>query len=240
MIRDFFSSIAAYSKALELISKLRLWKYVLLPGILSLILGGIILLSAWNFADNIGGFLTSFYPFEWGSGVIEKIATVFSGLVVMAGGLIIFKHLIMIISGPFMSPLSEAVESHLRGYNVSPKFSLGRMTRDISRGIRIAIRNIIRELFWSLIVLILGLFFAPISAIGLFLIQAYYFGFGNMDFALERHFGVRDSIRFVKRNKGIALGNGTITMLLMMTVIGFIFILPVGTVAATIETTKRI
>lgn len=61
-----------------------------------------------------------------------------------------------------------------------------------------------------------------------------------MDFTLERHFGVKDSILFVRQNRGLAAGNGTVTMLLMMTVVGFIFILPLGTVAATIETVKRV
>lgn len=241
MIRNFISGITSYSKALELISKLKLWKYVLLPGILSLVLGGIILSTAWGLSDDIGGILSGFYPFEIGKGIIESVATVFGGVLVLAFGLILFKHLILIISGPFMSPLSEAVESHLRGQDVSPKFSLGKMTRDIWRGVRIAVRNATREIFYTLLLLILGLFplFAPFTTIAIFLVQAYYFGFGNMDFALERHFGVKDSIRFVRRNKGLALGNGTVTMILMMTVVGFIFILPLGTVAATTETVKR-
>ncbi|MCR9290545.1 MAG: EI24 domain-containing protein [Bacteroidetes bacterium] len=242
MIKGFLSGISSYSKALSLISELKLWKYVFIPSILSLFLGGLIFFSAWGLSDNIGNYLANLYPWEFGSGVVESIADVFGGLLILALGLILFKHLILIVSAPFMSPLSEAVESHLRGENVSPRFNLVKMGRDVWRGLRLAIRNVFRELFYTIMFLILGLIpiFSPFTIVGIFLIQAFYFGFGNMDFTLERHFGVKDSIRFVRQNRGLAAGNGTVTMLLMMTVVGFIFILPLGTVAATIETVKRV
>jgi CysZ protein len=242
MIKGFLSGISSYSKALSLISELKLWKYVFIPSILSLFLGGLIFFSAWGLSDNIGNYLANLYPWEFGSGVVESIADVFGGLLILALGLILFKHLILIVSAPFMSPLSEAVESHLRGENVSPRFNLVNLGRDVWRGLRLEFRNVFREVFYWIMFLILGLIpiFSPFTIVGIFLIQAFYFGFGNMDFTLERHFGVKDSIRFVRQNRGLAAGNGTVTMLLMMTVVGFIFILPLGTVAATIETVKRV
>ncbi|RMG87738.1 MAG: coproporphyrinogen III oxidase [Bacteroidetes bacterium] len=242
MIRDFLSGMTAYARAWGLISELRLWKFVFIPGILSLLLGGLIVTSAWGLSDDLGGYLIRWYPWEWGRTVIEKIAEIFSGLIVLAGGLIAYKQLILIISAPFMSPLSEAVERHLAGELPDQRFSLVKMGRDLWRGIRLGIRNGFREIMWTVILLILGLIpvFSPFTTAGIFLVQAYFFGFGNMDFTLERHFGVRDSVRFVQRHRWLAIGNGVVTMLLMMTVVGFLFILPFGTVAATIETTKRI
>lgn len=242
MIKDFISGMTAYGKALNLISELRLWKYVFIPGVLSLVLAGLIFFSAYGLSDSIGDYLASWYPWEWGSGVVDSIADIFGGLLVLAVGLILFKHLILIVSAPFMSPLSEAVESHLIGENVSPRFNIAKMTRDVGRGVRLAIRNIIRELFYTILFLLLGLIpvFSPLTAVGIFLVQAFYFGFGNIDFTLERHFGVKDSVRFMRQNRGLAMGNGTVTMLLMMTVVGFIIILPLGTVAGTIESVKKL
>ncbi len=70
--------------------------------------------------------------------------------------------------------------------------------------------------------------------------QSYYAGFGNLDFALERHYRYADSVRFVQRNRALALGNGAVFMLLLFTFAGFLVALPLGTVAATIETVKRV
>ena len=67
----------------------------------------------------------------------------------MAGsGLIIYKHAVLILSAPFMSPLSEKVENHLLGIEQPMHFSIPQMISDLARGLQIAMRNIIRELFY--------------------------------------------------------------------------------------------
>jgi len=74
-----------------------------------------------------------------------------------------------------------------------------------------------------------------------FLIQAYYAGFGNIDYTLERHLSYKESIAFVKQNRGMAIGNGIIFMLfLLIPFIGFIFVLPLSVTAATTETIKKL
>ena len=110
------------------------------------------------------------------------------------------------------------------------------------RGLRIAIRNLFRELLLSIPILLLGLI--PIigifSTVLLFLMQAYFAGFGNMDYTLERHFNYKESVAFVKRNRGVAIGNGIIFMLfLLIPVIGVILVLPFSVTAASSETIQR-
>jgi CysZ protein len=73
----------------------------------------------------------------------------------------------------------------------------------------------------------------------LFLVQAYYAGFGNMDYTLERHFKYRESVNFVGRHKGIAIGNGTVFLLfLLIPVVGVILVLPMSVTASSINTIK--
>jgi CysZ protein len=73
----------------------------------------------------------------------------------------------------------------------------------------------------------------------LFLVQAYYAGFGNMDYTLERHYEYRDSVSFIKKNKGYAIGNGIVFMaMLLIPVIGIILVLPVAVTAASKTTLK--
>lgn len=241
MIKDFIAGITAYGNAFRDISKYGLWKYVLVPGIISLLLGIGIFSGAWAASDNIGGWLVSYYPFEWGSGWIGTVANVFSGLLVVVIGLLLFKYIVMIIASPFMSFLSESIEKKMYGSD-APSPNLQMIISDFVRGLRLALRNIIRELFFTIIILLLGLIpiLSPFVAIAIFIIQAYYAGFGNMDFTLERFYRVKGSVEFVRHHRGLALGNGTVFLLLLLTGIGFLFALPLGTVAATTETLKRL
>ena len=160
----------------------------------------------------------------------------------LALGLILFKNLVMAISSPFMSPLSERTEEILLGATSDVHFSASQMLSDLIRGLRIALRNIIRELFYTLLLFLVGLipFFSPFAPIVIFLVQSYYAGFGNMDFTLERHFKVRDSVRFVRSNRWLALGNGAFFILLLFTGLGFIIVLPLGTVGAAMVTVPRL
>lgn len=242
MFSGFIKGVVSYGQAFRIISKLGLWGYVLIPGFISLLLGALIGSVVWNLSDNIGAFLIAFYPWDWGQSVVNKIATIFGGLLMAGSGLIAYKHAVMILSSPFMSPLSEKVENHLLGIDQTMKFSLPQMLSDIIRGLKIATRNIIREIFYLILLLLLSLIpvFSPFTAVLMFLVQSFYAGFGNIDYTLERHFNVRGSVSFVRANKGLALGNGVVFMGLLAIGIGFLIAPPLGTVAATIETTKRL
>ena len=241
MINSFTAGFGSYFKAFQVISRYKLWSYLLVSMLISIVLGGAIFGTAWNISDDLGAWLIEFYPWEWGRGVLEKIASVFGGIFIVAFGLILFKNLVMALSSPFMSMLSEQVERKLTGRGARP-FSLDQFMKDLIRGISIALRNITRELFFTLLLFIIGLIpvFTPFTTILIFLVQAFYAGFGNIDYTLERHLNIRDSVRFVRRNRWLALGNGTAFMLLLLTGVGFLFALPLGTVAATSETLKRL
>jgi CysZ protein len=103
-------------------------------------------------------------------------------------------------------------------------------------------RNLARELALTLLLLLLGLIpvFGPFSPILIFLVQSYYAGYGNMDYTMERHFRIRETVHFVRKHRGLALGNGIVFMGLLLTGLGFLIALPLGAVAATEETLKAI
>lgn len=242
LMREFIAGIKSYEEALRVVSSYRLWGFVLLPGLLSIVIGVTIVILAFSIFDNIGGWLSGFWPWAWGASTVNSIADIFGGLLVIIIGLLLFKQLVMVVTAPFLSILSEKVENRVFGIGDGVQLSTSRVVREILRGLAIAIRNLLREISYTVILLLLGLIplFTPFIAIAIFILQAYYAGFGNMDFALERYMGYRESIRFVRNHRMLALGNGVVFLLLLFTFIGFLVAMPLGTVAATIETGKRL
>lgn len=242
MFRNIYEGIASYGKAWEYVRSLRLWGFMFAPALISVVLGLGIGFTAWSLSDELGGLLTGWIG-DWGGRTVDTIGRVVGGLLMFAIGLAIFKVLVIILSAPFMSPLSEKIERHITGAPSGGGIRPMQIARDLVRGIRINVRNLFRELGFSLLIVILAVilpFLSPLAPVLVFLVQSYYAGFGNMDFALERHFGYRESIRFVRENRGLALGNGLVYLLLLITGIGFLVALPLGTIAATLDVVERI
>ncbi|WP_406685392.1 EI24 domain-containing protein [Seonamhaeicola sp. MEBiC1930] len=242
MIKKISAGIKAYFGAFSLISKLKLWKYFAVPMLISLITAIVIFSSAYGLSDNIGGIISKIWIWDWGKDTFTAISSFIGGLIVLVIGLILFKHIIMALSAPFMSPVSEKIEAHLTGTEPHSNRDTSFM-QQLWRGIRINVRNLMMELVLTIPILILK--FIPIvnifSTILLFIMQAYYAGFGNMDYTLERHYAYRDSIQFVRKHKGLAIGNGIVFLLLLFVpVIGVILVLPLSVTAASVKTVETL
>ncbi|WP_458628132.1 EI24 domain-containing protein [Winogradskyella sp. PC D3.3] len=241
MINNILKGIQAYTGTFALISKLKLWKYFAIPILISIITAIIIGLSAYGFSDNMGRFIAKIWVWDWGKETFTTISTFIGGIMIVAIGLILYKHIIMALSAPFMSPVSEKIETHLTGID-KHNHRTSSFQEQLWRGIRINVRNLGKELLITLPILLLN--FIPLigniaSTVILFLVQAYYAGFGNMDYTLERHFKYRESIQFVRKYRGVAIGNGIVFMLfLFIPVIGVIIVLPLSVTAATLKTVE--
>ena len=242
MIKNIISGIKAYFGAFGLISKLKLWKYFAIPMLISFVTAVVIFGSAYGLSDNIGGFISKIWIWEWGKETFSSISNFIGGLIVIVIGLILFKHIIMALSAPFMSPVSEKIEAHFTGQTAHSHRDTT-FTQQLWRGIRINGRNLLMELLLTIPILLLK--FIPIvnifSTILLFLMQAYYAGFGNMDYTLERHFQYKESLEFVRKNRGLAIGNGVVFILcLLIPVVGVILVLPLSVTAASTRTVEAL
>ena len=242
MIKNILKGIQAYTGALSLISKLKLWKFFFIPIAISIVTATIIGLTTYGLSDNIGAFIARIWPWDFGKETFTSISTFIGAIMVLAIGLILYKHIIMALSAPFMSPVSEKIEAHLTG-EATHHHRNTTFQEQLWRGIRINLRNLAKELLLTIPLLLLK--FIPLvnifSTALLFLLQAYYAGFGNMDYTLERHFKYRESIQFIRRHRGIAIGNGIVFMLfLLIPVLGVILVLPMSVTAASLRTVPLI
>ncbi len=241
MVKGIFQGVKTYFNVFGYISKLKLWKYFLVPMGISLLLAILIGSGAFFASGVIGEYISSFWSWEFGKETFRTISAVFGGLIIVVFGLIIFKYLILILSAPFMGPISSKIEAHITGkINVIEQSSAIEL---LSRSAKINSRNLIRELTLTLPILIIS--FIPIvgiiSPVLLLMLQSYFAGFGNMDYTLERHYNAQESISFVKKHKGLAIGNGIVFILfLLIPVIGVILVMPFSVTAATIVTIDKV
>ncbi|WP_299244653.1 EI24 domain-containing protein [uncultured Aquimarina sp.] len=242
MIKNIINGIKAYFGGFALISKLGLWKYFAIPILISFLTGILFMTSAWFLSDPLGNFIAKAWVWDWGSETFAVISKYFSILLILAIGLVLYKHIIMALSAPFMSPVSEKVEAHLLGDQHQDHQHRNTSFREqLMRGIRINVRNLFRELLFIIPLLVLSLIpvIGIVATILIFAIQAYYVGFGNMDYTMERHFKYKESVQFVRKHRGTAIGNGIVFMLvLLIPIIGIIIVLPISVVAASAETVK--
>lgn len=242
MIKNILKGIKAYAGTFGLINKLGLWKYFGVPMAISFFTAILIGFSAWGLSNNLGAFISKIWFWEWGAEAFRIISNFVGALIIIVLGLILYRHIVMALSAPFMSPVSEKIEKHLYGKNrVNHSHRNTTNAAQLWRGIRINLRNLGRELLISIPIILIG--FIPVvgivSSVLLFLVQSYYAGFGNMDYTLERHFKYSESIQFVQRNRGLAIGNGIVFMLmLLIPVVGIIMVLPLSVTAASTETLR--
>ena len=243
--RDFFDGITSYGTALRLIGRHNLWHYMVIPGIASLILGASIVYSVYILSDNVSALLSSLYPATWwGSSIVSNLAAIFSWILLGITGILGYRIILMALVSPFMSPLAARIQSELTGVPVyDPPFFSFTNFRLILRGVILSLRNVAKELWFVLWLLLLGLI--PVigwfAAIAIFFVQSFYAGFGNLDYSLEKYYGIAESKKFAAQYRGLAIGNGAAFLTLLAVPFLGLFIAPALSVAAaTVESTKRI
>jgi len=215
MISGFFKSLSAYSKSIKYLSKPWVFKYLMLSGFVSLIFFGLLCGVIYLFGDDFGlKILGLFYdnnPPEW----LEKVVSFTSKSILWVFLFLIMKYIILIVSAPFMSALSEKLEEELSPGYKDPKPN---QLYSTIRGVRLASSNIFRELLYTLPLFFLSFipFLTIFTTALIFMIQAYYVGFGNIDFFMERRFSAKEARSFISQRKGLSIGNGSVFLLLFL------------------------
>ena len=243
MLKEIIIAIQSYGDAHRFIIKHKLWQWILIPGLIYAILffSGIIIF--WNSSDFVIQKILGLTSLGDAKGVLKFLlifGSVILKLILMLLYFSLFKYLFLIVGSPLFAYLSEKTEAIIEGKEFP--FSFKQLMHDIARGIKIALRNTLWQTVYTISILILSLipvigWFTPFFAL---LIECYYFGFSMLDYSCERNkLSTSQSIAFIGRHKGLAIGNGIVFYLMHLIIfVGWILAPSYAVVAATLSLLK--
>ena len=245
MLKELVISVQSYFTAHEFIQKNRLWKWIIVPGILYAI---VFVISIYFFSRSMNEAI-QWLTLETGlQSWVNRLQDSWIGFLFTLGGVMLwlilmllyfslFKYIWLIVGSPVFSYLSEKTASVIEGKSYS--FSLKKFIADLWRGILMAIRNAFWQFIYIITILFVSLFpvigwITPLLAI---FVECYYYGFSMLDYSCERkEMNQSKSIDFISTHKGLAIGNGIVFYLMhLIPVIGWVFAPAYAVIAATIS-----
>jgi CysZ protein len=245
LLKEIVIAIQSYGKAHRFIQEHKLWKWIIIPGIIYALLFGVSMYFFGKTATGVIEYLTNAMGIrEW----IQKLQNSFLGFLFTVAGIILwmilmffyfslFKYIWLILGSPIFAYLSEKTESIIEGKDYP--LNLKQLLKDAYRGVRLALRNTLWQTVYTISILILS--FIPLIGwatplLALF-IECYYYGFSMLDYSFERNkLTMQQGIEFTGRHKGLAIGNGMVFYLMHgFLFIGWIFAPAYAVIAATIS-----
>lgn len=248
MLKEIIIAIQSYGDAHRFIVKHKLWQWILIPGLIYAIMfftGIFFFGKSCNAAIEYLLHVTGLGDWVKSSGygwlnLLLYITGIFLWLILMLFYFSLFKYLFLIVGSPLFAYLSEKTEAIIEGKDFP--FSFKQLLHDIARGVRIALRNTLWQTVYTISILILS--FIPVigwfTAFFTLLIECYYFGFSMLDYSCERNkLSTSQSIAFIGRHKGLAIGNGIVFYLMHMIIfVGWILAPSYAVIAATLSLLK--
>lgn len=245
MLKEIVIAVQSYFRAHRFISNHRLWKWILIPGILYTLLFIVGMYFFWISSDNAVTWLSHRLGIDrWlhrqSSGLLSfffMMGELMIRLILVLFYFSLFKYLFLIIGSPLFAYLSEKADAMLSGKDLP--FNWPQVLRDMGRGIRLSIRNTLWQTVYMVSLLILS--FVPIvgwivPVVALF-VECYYYGFSMLDYSCERHkLSATESIDYISKHKGLAIGNGMVFYLMhLVPFLGWVLAPAYAVIAATIS-----
>lgn len=245
MLKEIIIALQAYGEAHRFISKNKLWKWILIPGLIYCLL---FLFGFYYFWTSSGSAIDYMLLKSGARAWLDRMEDEWFRFFFIVANLILmfllmlfyfslFKYIFLIVGSPLFAYLSEKTESILEGREFP--FSLTQLIKDALRGIRIAGRNIFWQTFYTAIIIVASLIpvMGWMSPLLLLFLESYYLGFSMIDYSCERkNIKASESIEYINKHKGLAIGNGIVFyMIHLLPVVGWVLAPSYAVVAATIS-----
>jgi CysZ protein len=227
LLKEIVIAIQAWGEAHRFILQHRLWKWVLIPGLLYTILfiSGIYFFgrSATDVVEYITHILhLSDWSQQFQNSLLGFLFT-FAGIIFWLTLLLFYfsflKYICLIIGAPLFAYLSGRTEAIIENKTETPGWSAIR--KEAARGIKLALRNC----GWQTVYLVALLLLSLIPVIGwitpliVLFMECYYYGFSMVDYGMARKGeSMGQSTHFIGRHKGLAMGNGILFYLMHLAI----------------------
>lgn len=244
MLKEFIISIQSYFKAHELIKTHKLWKWIIVPGIIYAILFGTSMyffsksaneVIQWlNVETGLQKWLTTLED-SW-IGFLFTIGGVIIWIILMLLYFSLFKYIWLILGAPVFSYLTQRTISILDNTPMvsEPKLYINLVVD----GIKMAARNTL----WQTVYVFSIIFISLLPLIGWAtpllagLVECYFYGFSMLNYSYEKfNRSTVNSSTFMNQHRGLAIGNGMVFYIMHCVVlVGWIFAPAYAVIAATI------
>lgn len=245
MLKEIVIAINSYFKAHRFIKEHRLWKWILVPGIIYAILFATSMYLFGQSANSVIQYFSDLIGIKdwlqkWENtwlGFLFTFTAIIFWMILMFFYFSLFKFMWLILGSPIFAFLSERTSAIIEGRDYP--FSLRQFFSDMLRGVQVALRNS----FWQTIYIVSILMCSFIPIIGwtapilALFVECYYYGFSMLDYSCERRkMNVAASFEYVGNHKGLAIGNGIVFYLMhAVIIIGWILAPSYAVIAATIS-----
>lgn len=191
-----------------------LWKWVLAPAVITLVLFVALIAGVMHLIDPLAGWLIAHLP-AWLTGlagsVVRSVVTTVVVVGLSIGGLFVFVAVAGMVTGPFSEQLSERLEAALTGARPAA-FSLGAFGHGFGVGVWHGLRRLIASLIGLVFVFALG-FIPVVGTIAAAVIGAWFAAHGAAydcyDAVLARRsMSYRAKLAYLARHRQRSLGLG--------------------------------
>jgi CysZ protein len=215
---------------LRLLSKPGVKRYVVMPLLINIVLFALLFWIAGGYFEHLVNYLLSLLPgwLEWLSKVLWLLFAILAGLIMF----FTFSFVANLVGAPFNSFLAAAVEKHLTG--ADPTGSDRQLWAEYGVIMISEIKKWGYYLLWSIPLLIISWFIAPISPFLWFFFGAWLFSIEYLDYPMGNHGLTFSDIRKqVGSQRMLSMSFGiAVTIATMIPIFNFI-VMPVAVAGAT-------
>lgn len=207
-------SFTFYRRTFRFIDTNNLWRLLILPAIVNLIIAFLIIVFAIKTSGFIVDYILANFQLTSSDHSLHSLVEGFLMVVIRAFVfflyLKVYRYLTLILLAPLLYIISskvQLIDSGMPNTLCTSKFFM-----DCSRGIKIALRNFFIEITLSTLIIAISLLIAwiiPLAPLVILFLESYFMGYSMADYRNEYYnMNSRESRKLINSYFGLVIGNG--------------------------------